>query len=117
MTDELKRKLAIGAGAVLVLLLCYSVWANLVRSNPNSADVPDGTFWICKNGHHFNLSLKQLSDHHHNHYGEPIPCPTCGDTKTIKAVRCAKCGEYYPMVRGDQGPCPKCGTVPKPPTP
>jgi predicted RNA-binding Zn-ribbon protein involved in translation (DUF1610 family) len=115
MTEDTKRKIAIATGAVLVCLLCYSVWANLIHSNPNSADVPDGTYWVCKNGHHFNLSLKQLSDHHKAHYGEPIACPTCGDTHTSRVIKCAKCGEYYPMVRGEQPPCPKCGTVPKPP--
>jgi predicted RNA-binding Zn-ribbon protein involved in translation (DUF1610 family) len=116
MTDEAKRKLGIGAGILVALVCAYSVWAFLLRSNPNSADVPDGTFWICTTkGHHFNLSLKQLSDHHAKHYGEPVPCPTCGDTKTIRAYHCDKCGEYYPMTSSTQPPCPKCGTKPKPP--
>jgi len=115
MTPELKQKLVYGAGILVALILGYSLWANLHHSS-NSADFPDGTYWICKNGHHFNLSLKQLSDHHAQHYGEPIPCPTCGSTETVRAMKCKNCGEYYPLTRGQEPVCPKCGTKASPPS-
>src|SRR5438128_402489 len=117
MTPETKQKLGYGLTAVCLLILGYALWANVLHRNPNSDDFPDGTFWICNaNGHHFNLSLKELSDHHAKHYGEPIPCPKCGSTDTIRAYRCEKCGEYYPMIRGADPVCPKCGTKPAPPS-
>lgn len=112
-----RRTMMMAAGLVGVLVVGYAYWALVLRSNPNSADVPDGTHWICKtNGHHFDLTLRQLSDHYKAHFGEPVPCPKCGATDTIRANRCPKCGEYYPMTRGGQPPCPKCGTPqPAPP--
>ena len=47
--------------------------------------------------------------------GPALNSPTCGDTKTIRAYHCDKCGEYYPMTSSEQPPCPKCGAEPKPP--
>jgi hypothetical protein len=106
-----RRALLTIAGGVGALAVGYAYWVLVLRRNPNSDDVPDGTHWICKtNGHHFDLTLSQLSDHHRAHYGEPVPCPKCNSTDTIRANRCPKCGEYYPQVRGAQPPCPKCGT-------
>ena len=113
MTDEVKRKLGIAAAAVVILIFCYSLWAYVIHTNPNSPDVPNGTFWICKTGgHHFHMTLKEYSNYTKDHYGEPVACPTCGSKETIRAYRCDKCGEYYPTVRGEQPPCPKCGYKP-----
>jgi len=78
----------------------------------NNDNFPDGTFWICKNPQckgEFGLTMKQLSDHHVQHYGQPIPCPKCGKSDTIAAERCPNCKKYYPMQR-DVHACPFCKT-------
>jgi ribosomal protein L40E len=101
----------IAAVVVLILAVAFGVWA-MVRPSSNTADAPSGLFFICKKcDNHFNKSMKEISDHQKAHFGEQIPCPKCGDKNTIRANRCVKCGEYYPMAsRGQQPPCPKCGT-------
>jgi hypothetical protein len=112
-----RRQFMLVGGGVAAAVLGYGYWRMVLRPNPNSADIPDGTFWICNScNDHFNLSVKELSDHHRDHYGEPVACPKCKATNTVRANRCRKCREFYPMARGEQPACPKCGTKPAEPT-
>lgn len=113
MTPELKQKLGVGAGILVFAFLGYSLWAHVIHRNPNSADFPDGTYWTCSNGHHFNMTMKEYGDYTAKHYGEPMVCPKC-NAPAQRAIKCAKCGEYYPMQR-EGNKCPKCGTEYKPP--
>jgi hypothetical protein len=108
-TEE-KPAVAWGAAGVVVLLLGGLLWTTL-RPAANTPDVPHGTHWTCDQGHVFSLSVRQLSDHHANHFGEPVPCAKCSSTKTKRMEKCPKCGELYPMERSAK-PCPKCGTSP-----
>ena len=39
MTDDVKRKLGIAGAAVVVLIFCYSLWAFVLHTNPNSAEI------------------------------------------------------------------------------
>jgi ribosomal protein L40E len=112
--ERLEGKVGIAAAVVLVLCIGVGVWA-LVKPSANTPDAPDGLYYVCKAGHSFNMTMKQVSDYQREHYGEPIACRECGSKETERANKCAKCGEVYPMARGEQPPCPKCGTKPVPP--
>lgn len=102
--------------AAISLVVIVSLTWIVVRPNSASAGAPEGVYWICKpGGHHFHVSTRDLNDFQAKHYGEPYPCPQCKSTDLIPAIKCEKCGEYYPIVRGKTEPCPKCGTVPKAP--
>jgi hypothetical protein len=76
----------------------------------NNANVPGGTWWICKSEsckQEFSLSMAQLSDHHEKHYGQPVPCAKCGSA-SVKADKCPSCGKVFVMQR-DSTKCPACG--------
>src|SRR5689334_11530039 len=104
-----RKKVILVAVPVLIILVAVFAWS-LFRGGSNSVDVPEGTFWICKKcDNHFNMSTRALNDFQAKHYGEPLPCPKCGSTELIHAVRCPKCGEYVPKTGGPPTTCPKCG--------
>ena len=106
-----QRKWLIIGGVVVAALIGYIAWF-AIHKPAISADLPDGTFWVCKKcDNHFAMSEKALNDHQAKHYGEPLPCPKCGSTELIRSIKCQNCGEYYPMNRrGSELKCPKCGT-------
>jgi hypothetical protein len=115
MNAKTKERLGIGAAIVLVAAVTAVVAWNWRPAN--NANFPDGTFWICQNDschHEFVLTMEQLSEHHKLHYGQPIPCPKCGQAGAIRALRCPSCGKFYPQPR-DPMPCPFCGKMPPKP--
>ena len=73
---------------ILIVLLAvvagFTVF-HATREASNNANVPNGTEWRCLNpecGKVFRMSVKELGDHHAAHWGEPVPCPVCRETKT-----------------------------------
>jgi len=75
------------------------------------SDFPEGLFFLCGNPDckaEFTLTLKQFGQHHEEHWGEPVPCPKCRATKTVRAEKCPHCGRSFPLVR-EQIVCPHCG--------
>jgi hypothetical protein len=77
---EASKRLAAIAGALVLLLA--AVWFFLIRgpSTAFNVDHPTGFHFVCGNGHEFTKSEADLRDYQANHLGEPIKCPTCGDT-------------------------------------
>ncbi len=109
--DDSDRKKAYIGGGILLVALVYIAFSLFHRSPAEGSAMPDGTFWVCKKcDNHFNVSEKALNEHQLKHYGEPLPCPKCGSTELIRSIKCSNCGEYYPMARGGEQKCPKCGT-------
>ncbi|MGE5610308.1 MAG: hypothetical protein ACM359_13725 [Bacillota bacterium] len=103
----------LGAAAALILVTGLGVWRWRPENNDN---FPDGTFWMCLNPQckaEFVLTMKQLGEHHEKHYGQPIPCPKCQGTQTIRAGRCTSCKKFYPLTPGLQV-CPHCKKPVKP---
>ncbi len=76
----------------------------------NNANFPEGTLWLCGDaacGHSFNLTMKELGQHHEKHYGEPVPCAKC-NKPAARANLCPHCKQVSVQERGG-GACPKCG--------
>ena len=104
----MSRNLIIAVAVLVVFtgLVAYFTF----RTDPTTSAAPEGTWWLCTNqscGNTFNLSLKELADHHKAHYGEPVPCPKCKQS-TVRAAKCAKCGKVFVLDRGAL--CPACNT-------
>ena len=101
------RLFMIGGGAVLVIGILFVAW----KYHPaNNADFPNGTWWICENPackNEFSMTTTQISDWHVKHYGEPMPCPKCGEHHIIRAFKCQKCSTVFPAEGARV--CPKCG--------
>jgi DNA-directed RNA polymerase subunit RPC12/RpoP len=105
----MSRERLITAGVVLVLLAVVGTFAWNWRP-ANNANRPDGVYYLCANqkcGHEWNMTMRELSDHHEEHYGQPVPCPKCGETKTVRAEKCIHCGKLFVSTR-DPRPCPHC---------
>ncbi|MDB5291035.1 MAG: hypothetical protein JWL69_2276 [Phycisphaerales bacterium] len=107
-----RDRLFLAAGAAVVIGVAIVVAG---RWRPaNNANFPNGTWWICQNPAckaEFSMSSKELGEWHAKHYGDPLPCPKCGQTNVIRAEKCEKCGRVYPA----QGAvaCPNCGHKPE----
>jgi DNA-directed RNA polymerase subunit RPC12/RpoP len=111
-----RKKVALSITAVVALVLALTIW---MKSRPGAAAIaPTNDFYyICKHcDNHFGMSNAALNSFQKDHYGEPLPCPKCGSTELIHAIRCTKCGEIYPEERGGDPPCPKCGHKPSDPS-
>jgi uncharacterized paraquat-inducible protein A len=102
---EVDRKILIASGAACLLFLGVAVAA--FHRPANNVAHPQGTYWTCDNGHSFLMTTSQLSDFYTKHYGERIPCPTCGSKKTVRAYKCPACGTVYPAHEAKK--CPNCG--------
>ena len=77
-------------------------------------DFPDGTFWLCSHaacGAEFVKSLDELGAFYQQNPNAELPCPDCGRTPTMRAVRCAECGRHFPRPPRGRLPleCPHCG--------
>lgn len=102
------QKIPLWIAIPFLLAACVAAYFAL-RPSHNDANFPQGTWWLCKScGAAFPMTMKQLSDHNQQHYGEPIPCPKCGKTDTVRAQKCPKCGKVYELTRNTQK-CPACG--------
>ena len=105
--------------ATAVVLAATAVWKTIYPYGDNSANFPEGVFYIfqdCKA--EFVLTIKELGEHHEKHYGQPVPCPKCVSQKTVRAERCPHCGRMFPMTRlGGKGlDCPHCRKQIHPPS-
>jgi hypothetical protein len=108
-----QRQIAIAAGALIVIVVAVFWWFRTPANTPNA---PEGTWRVCTNktcGHTFNMSIKEISEHHEKHYGEPIPCPKC-KSESMPAMKCKSCQKVSAMQRG-QTKCPACGAAIAPP--
>ncbi|MBI1373020.1 MAG: hypothetical protein GC159_09690 [Phycisphaera sp.] len=73
-----------------------------VAPAPVNSDAPDGTWWICPNGHEVNFSVEQIGAWHKDHYGEPMHCPECDSDRLIQAARTPD-GRLVPLRRDTKG--------------
>ncbi len=99
---KIKQLLVALALLAAVILGGAAIWITLNPHGDNSANFPDGLFYVCQRescGEEFVLTVREFGRHHEEHWGEPVPCPTCGSTKTVRAERCGHCGRMFPMVR------------------
>lgn len=94
----------IGGGVVLIGVI---VWASLHKAPPSIVPLPEGTPWVCKNGHEFSPTAKQLLDHA-KHPTEPVACPVCG-APADPAITCPNCGKMVVPGPGPDHVCPNCG--------
>ena len=100
-----KKLLVMGAGVSLLVVI---VAVAAIHRPANDPSHPDGTYWLCQScGHDFSMSTKALGEFHTSHYGERLPCPKCGSTRTVLAYKCPACGKVYPA--HDAKVCPSCG--------
>jgi hypothetical protein len=109
-----KQKLTYGAVIVVIVGAVLTVWA--MRGQPNNANFPEGTDWLCLNPackNHFKLTMHELGEHHRLHYGQPVPCPKCGQ-RADRAEVCKSCGKVFQQMRGMTN-CPYCGKPLAPP--
>lgn len=107
------RQIAIAAGALLVLVVAGYWW---FRTPANTANAPEGTWRVCTSptcGNQFNMSVREIAEHHEKHYGEPIRCPKC-NAESVPAIKCKSCQKISPLPRG-QTKCPACGAPIAPP--
>jgi endogenous inhibitor of DNA gyrase (YacG/DUF329 family) len=110
----MQQKLIYGGIIVGVVAVAIVIWA--MWTPANNANFPQGTDWLCLNkscANHFNLTIKQVSDHHKAHYGQPMKCPKCGN-EAERAVKCAHCAKVYMQMRG-ASTCPFCRKQQPPP--
>ena len=97
---------AIGVIVGLVAVVVGVVLWLALKPAANNANFPDGTWWVCPNGHNFQMSVAALAAHHKDHRGEPVPCPTC-NAPSDRADKCPHCGSVFKMIR-NQDTCPVC---------
>lgn len=109
------------AGAALALA-AGTVWMTWRDAHPygdNDANNPHGIFRACQAcGRTFTVTVKELAAHNKAHWGEPLPCPACGSSQVVKAVRCPKCKAIFRHDRAAaQEICPECKApvLPEPP--
>lgn len=94
--------------AAVVVVIGIVAWRWRGANNEN---FPEGTWWVCSSrecGNEFNLSMRQLSEHHQAHYGEPVPCPKCGSASK-RGQKCLKCGKVTVVGTKPMDNCPGCG--------
>jgi len=116
---KIQQLLVVLVLATAVVLGATAAWKTLYPYGDNSANFPEGVFYICQDcGEQLVLTLKQLGEHHEKHYGQPVPCPKCESKKTVRAERCPHCGHMFPMTRlGGKGlDCPRCKKQIHPPS-
>jgi predicted RNA-binding Zn-ribbon protein involved in translation (DUF1610 family) len=107
-----RDRLILVGGAVVVIIAISAVAMRWHAAN--NANFPHGTWWICQNPSckaEFSMSSRELGQWHAAHYGDPLPCPKCGQTNVIRAEKCQNCGTVYPS-RGTTV-CPHCGRPPE----
>ncbi len=74
--------------AAAVVLAATAARKTLYPYGDNSANFPEGVFYVCQDcGEQFVLTMKQLGKHHEKHWAEPVPCPKCESKKTVRAER------------------------------
>ncbi len=104
----MKNRLLIGASIAAILVAI--VYVARAWHPENNANHPEGMQYICQDcGEAWTTSMKELGEHHKAHFGQPLPCPKCGKTKTVPAEKCSNCGTVFKADRGGGGTCPKCG--------
>ena len=110
-----KEKVALGGIIILVIVgVSFAVW----KWRPaNTPDHPDGVAWLCQSpgcGQPFKMSVREYDAYKKANYGQPLKCPKCGKTETVRAQVCPKCQKTYPLARG--AGCPSCNKQ-QPPAP
>ncbi len=60
---------------------------------------------MCKNGHQFTMTARQLNAFYAKHYGEQVTCPECG-APAQRAVKCPHCENV--VTPGAERLCPVC---------
>jgi hypothetical protein len=78
MLERFKVPITI-ASIIAITVSITVIWRGLAADH---ASFEADTHWVCDRGHPFSLTVRQVSDHHQNHYGQPIPCPVCNSTVT-----------------------------------
>jgi hypothetical protein len=96
-------------GAVIVVAVGVVLAVAALRRPANNANFPEGTDWLCLNAdckNHFKLTMKELGEHHKQHYGQPVKCPKCGQ-RADRADHCKSCSKVFVQMRG-MTYCPYC---------
>lgn len=90
----MSKRFAKGAAVVVLSVALGLLAMRLLRpSEANNANHPEGVLMICTScSQTWTLTLRQISDHHVAHYGEPLPCPACGKQQGVAAQRDAVTG-------------------------
>jgi hypothetical protein len=93
---------------VAALLMAVTVAGSAWLAFRPSADptATGATLWLCKNGHQFTMTARQLDDFYAKHYGAQITCPECG-APARRAITCPHCGNVVAPEPG-QRVCPIC---------
>jgi hypothetical protein len=98
----MKSRSGILLGVALVLLV-GAAWltARAVRQQrAENTDFPEGTLWICQNAAckaEFVKSLDELARFYESSPETPLPCPKCGQSQTVRALRCPRCARFLPL--------------------
>lgn len=84
----------------------------------NNEQFPQGLDYLCPSGHGFNMTVRQMEQFYKDHYGEPLPCPTCKASPCQRAVRDAATGKYRLLDRNEGSlPVPGMTPIETPPPP
>src|SRR5687768_13413478 len=98
----MKRWLLLG-GIVVVVTAAVVFVASAFMGGGGAIDTAeDGTAYVCQNPackNEFTLTGEQISQHHRDHYGAPLPCPKCGKPDIAPATRCPTCKRLYAQER------------------
>ena len=106
---EMTKQQKLMYGAVIVVVVGVVLAILSMRRPANNANFPEGTDWLCLNPacqNHFKLTMKELGEHHKQHYGQPVKCPKCGQ-RADRADVCKSCGKVFVQMRGMTN-CPFC---------
>ncbi len=108
--DRQRVKLVV---ALLLLAVAGFLIVRTILAPPeHGEDLPQGTFWICKNPQcqaEFNMSLAEVLKLRGPNGA--VPCPQCQDRRTVRGHLCPSCQRTYPPVghSGKPDKCPRCG--------
>ncbi|MHC4636786.1 MAG: hypothetical protein ACYTBP_11055 [Planctomycetota bacterium] len=123
MDENVKKPLMVVVVIVCLLAAGYLVLKNFGGSNKSGeideAFAAGDMTWImcesCKNSYQKNTrelhKILQENIDPATMTARPLPCPSCGEEKCYKAIKCEECGEMFyegavPNTYSDT--CPKC---------
>jgi hypothetical protein len=114
MDERLRTYVACGIGGVGLLVLLVSGWLSCRSGgNADQQTLPRETYWACQNDackNTFSISRSDLLAYQKAHQQAPTPpCPKCGKTKVVPAIKCPSCGTIYANPGKTKPVCPKCG--------
>lgn len=113
----MKRKDVILLAVAIMCLGGAALFATRAMTGPGrqSADFPDGTFWICQAcKHEFVKSVDEVMEIKTAGRESPDPaagqmkCPSCGAGNTVRGLRCPSCKRIFVRSGAGRPTCPYC---------